>query len=113
MTEILHHVPGRLRVRVGALKGDRPGLDALAAAMRARHGVTGAEPNPVTGSLLLIYDPASSSAVLLLLALAEMGYDGARSPAPAGLDRLGTAAVEFAIDRLVERSALALVAVLV
>jgi hypothetical protein len=114
MTRIVHHLPGRLRLRVEVLKNDGPALAALAELLAGRRGVTRVETNPLTAGLLVAYDPARTSAVLLLQALVEMGYDAAVPCPPADLaGRLGEAAVGFVVDRLVERSAFALLGVLV
>ncbi|MDR3088671.1 MAG: hypothetical protein LBU39_02505 [Desulfobulbaceae bacterium] len=48
---------GRVRVRHEALK-NRETLRMVLDILAKRDGITRAEPNPVTGSLLVIYDPA-------------------------------------------------------
>jgi len=55
--DLAHHLPGRLRLRSAVLKGN-----ALASEEARRHlaqidGVTSAWANPLTGSVLLEYDP--------------------------------------------------------
>lgn len=53
VAEIAHRLPGRVRLRVPALRGDAARLAALAAALRSLPGVTNAAAGPLTGTLLL------------------------------------------------------------
>jgi hypothetical protein len=55
--EILHHVPGRLRLRVSSAKGDAPRVRALQQALGGAAGVDGVHANPVLGTILIRYDP--------------------------------------------------------
>lgn len=56
--EVLSSVPGRLRLRVPDLRDHPRRAAELAARVRAVHGVRAVEPNPVTGSVLVRFDPA-------------------------------------------------------
>lgn len=53
---IVHQTAGRLRLRLPQRRKDRDYLDALAAAAAALPGIVAAQANPVTGSLLLLYE---------------------------------------------------------
>jgi hypothetical protein len=120
----VHHVPGRLRVKAPALKRN-PALAARTCSrVTAVEGVSGADANPVTGSLIVTYDPLRVDPRVLLQRLAEDGVIrrnvGLPEPDQAGLDvgrlaagatgNLGNALVGVLVEKLVERSALALVA---
>jgi hypothetical protein len=48
-----HAIPGRTRLRIPALRGDGAGLLWLAEGLRDCPGLSGIEPRPLTGSLLL------------------------------------------------------------
>lgn len=56
LAEIEHSLPGRLRLRVRAKRGDRRFFDQTAAALAALHGVRAVRGNPVTASLLIEHD---------------------------------------------------------
>lgn len=55
---ILHHVPGRNRLGVPALKGKSFLSLMKLATVPLPSGVTDVHPNTLTGSLIIAYDPA-------------------------------------------------------
>jgi hypothetical protein len=68
---IVHFIPGRLRVRIGNLK-DNPTLAHRMQEMLADvDGVEVAKANPLTGSLLIQYDPEETASLDVLLGTAE------------------------------------------
>ncbi|HJU12050.1 MAG TPA: hypothetical protein VJ728_14295 [Candidatus Binataceae bacterium] len=52
-----HHVPGRLRLRVPAAKGQDNELHDISSAIARVSGVGQVEYNPITGSILIQYSP--------------------------------------------------------
>jgi hypothetical protein len=54
---IVHHIPGRLRLKVPGAKGNAVFMDQVQAALGSVDGVRAIEVNPVTGSVLVHYDP--------------------------------------------------------
>jgi hypothetical protein len=56
--ELLHLLPGRLRVYSAALRADPERAAALQAELRARPGVRSARVNPLTGTALVFFEPA-------------------------------------------------------
>lgn len=61
--QFLHHSPGRVRVHVDGLKGDAR-LGQLITGMGGKVvGVTGVTANPLTGSVLILYDRGDALAV--------------------------------------------------
>jgi copper chaperone CopZ len=122
MAHYIHHVPGRLRVRTPAVKRNPAGAAALREAIETLAGVTRAEVNPLTGSVTVHYDKTVTSSQQILARLEQHGhYDpqralGAddylqRAASRAG-DALGRALFGMAVEKAVERSAVALVAAL-
>jgi copper chaperone CopZ len=115
--DLAHHLPGRLRLRSAVLKGN-----ALASEEARRHlaqidGVTSAQANPSTGSVLLEYDPNVISPSNVSDVLATHGYalgpTEAETEAGAGwADKLARAAWDWAINALAERLALAMISAL-
>lgn len=102
------HIPGRLRFRSAALKGaPRAGEIARARLSRIK-GVTSVAANPITGSLLVEYDPATLAPTRVIDALSNHGYVAAaeeqRTRGGGGwADRLASAVGGWIIDALAER----------
>ena len=105
---LVHHIRGRLRFRSAALKGaPRAGEIARARLSRIK-GVTAVAANPITGSLLVEYDPATLAPTRVIDALSKHGYVAAaeeqRTQGGGGwADRLASAVGGWIIDALAER----------
>jgi hypothetical protein len=124
MSHYVHHVPGRLRVKTPALKRSPARAERVCAAVTALQGVSSAEANPVTGSLVVTYDPLRADPRGVLARLADEGVIGRDvglpGPTQVNIDvgrlaadatgNLGNALVGVLVEKLVERSAVALVA---
>jgi Heavy metal associated domain 2 len=52
-----HHLPGRLRLRIPAARGEDGELREISAAIARTPGVNQVEYNPITGSILIQYSP--------------------------------------------------------
>lgn len=52
-----HHLPGRLRLRVPAAKGENDELREISSAIARTPGINQVEYNPITGSILIQYSP--------------------------------------------------------
>ncbi len=52
-----HHLPGRLRLRIPAAKGETDELREISSAIARAPGITQVEFNPITGSILIQYSP--------------------------------------------------------
>jgi len=57
--EILHAIPGRLRLRVGDLKRDPESAREIQERIADHPGVRQVEANPATGSVVIHFDPAA------------------------------------------------------
>lgn len=53
---IVHRLPGRVRLRIDAWRGDPAQLDALALDLALEEGVRAVDPNPLTGGLLVLHE---------------------------------------------------------
>ena len=76
MDHYVHHVPGRLRVRVPSVKGNAGEASSLEKRIRSQRGVKDVQTNPLTGSVLVHYDPvittvSTLSQIMLCSAAAE------------------------------------------
>jgi hypothetical protein len=69
--KVVHHLPGRLRVRLPRSKRDPHLLEQVRDFVQGLGGVSDVEINPVTGSILVHYRPESESAIHSLLAQAS------------------------------------------
>jgi hypothetical protein len=52
-----HHLPGRLRLRIPAAKGEEDELRELSSAIARAPGISQVEYNPITASILIRYSP--------------------------------------------------------
>ncbi len=116
-----HHVPGRLRVRIGRIKGDLAKGSELRGYLYGLGGVTSVKVSEVTGSVTVLYDSAKLPLSRLLQRFEEAGIEGvAALPGDAAdsspLLRLaewtGRMAVGLAVERMVQRSALSVLTAL-
>jgi copper chaperone CopZ len=114
---LVHHVPGRLRFRSAALKGDARVGEVARARLSRIDGVTSVAANPITGSLLVEYNPATLAPADVVDALANHGYVAAaeeQSLEGGGgwADRLANAVGGWIIDVLAERLVLIMIGAL-
>ena len=70
---LLHALPGRVRVQVPGWSGR--GQRDLEARLRRTPGVRGAEANPLTGNVLIRFDPAATDARALLAAVRPLASE--------------------------------------
>lgn len=73
MKYYLHHVPGRLRVRIPALRNNGVKIDEVKGLLHV-NGSRNVAVNPLTGSVTVTYDPAIVRAEELLYRLKSAGY---------------------------------------
>lgn len=105
---LVHHVPGRLRFRSAALKADAHAGEVARARLSRIEGVTAVAANPITGSLLVEYNPATLAPADVVDALANHGYVAAaeeqsRDGGGGWADRVANAVGGWIIDALAER----------
>jgi hypothetical protein len=55
--EVVHHIPGRMRVKLPRMKGKAAALDKIKHSISKMPGVTSVATNATTGSVLVNYDP--------------------------------------------------------
>ena len=70
---IVHHVPGRIRIEVPSMKGLSIKVLERLSNMPIPCGIKDIRPNPLTGSLLIKYDPGRINIVTYLQAMASSG----------------------------------------
>ena len=103
----VHHVPGRLRVRVASTKGNPAAAEKLVRRLKARKGVRSIAVNPVTGSVLIQYDERKTNAGAFLAMLKVEGAAAVLDSTRARTKRLAAKAAEavvwYAIEKAVAR----------
>jgi copper chaperone CopZ len=114
---LAHHVPGRLRLRSVALKGNASASDQARYQLAQIRGVTATSANPTTGSVLLEYDPSVVSEERVIDLLAAQGYvlraTEVEPEAGSGwADRMASAVRDWVVNALAERLALAVITAL-
>ncbi len=112
---LAHHLPGRLRLRAAALKGNARSGETMKERLATIAGIRSVTVNPETGSLLLEYDPAAIAPDRIVALLASLGFvfstaEAAEAGAePRLLDRLMGAIKGWAFDALAEHLAFAII----
>src|SRR2546430_10800149 len=94
----LHMLDGRLRVKVADVKGSPTGAALVEAELGELQGVNRVPANPLTGSVLVLYDPAQVGVEEIMEALRAGGY--LRQPAghaggAGGVLRAGAGAIQL------------------
>lgn len=117
-----HHVPGRLRVKIPGLQGEPAEAERVETCLQAIAGVTGVKGNPVTGSVVIFYDPDRTAQDRILSVLQDQGWFDASLAIPHDEQvrtavaefgmRPGRAALGWAVGKSLDASGLSLLAAL-
>ena len=70
---LVHAVHGRMRLKVPGVKGDSARAQTIEGTLRTFPGILKVKANPVTGSVLLYYDPLRIGRMALLDLLTAIG----------------------------------------
>lgn len=117
MVHYLHHVPGRLRVRSSAIKRNEFMAGRICETLAVLQGVNTVEASTVTGSITITYDLCHIGHEDLLDHLRgynifqpEGGAPRAQTDIISEAGRIATRVVGgFVLEKVIERSALALI----
>ena len=112
--QIVHHVPGRIRIRILSIKGSPEGAARVATSIKALRGVIEVAANAVTGSVVVNYDArvARLEAIMSVLQ-AALPPNPVAAPLTAlnpMARKLGQRLAKSLVEALLERSAMALIA---
>jgi Heavy metal associated domain 2 len=127
MSLLAHHVPGRIRVKVPTLKKNDAAAKEVRHMLQGLDGVTAVETSALTGSIVVHYGKDLRDSDSILSTLRQQGYlDAVTAPATGGPDEkavfpavsavgeaFGKALFGALVEKVIERSALALVAALI
>jgi hypothetical protein len=117
----IHHIPGRLRVKCASLKRNDMKVRRVCDYLRGIDGVVEAEANALTGSLLIHYDAEMVRSETLLNSLKALGCVHRETDVSRPVmdkthplvQRVADQVVQKAVETLIERSAVALVAAII
>src|SRR5436305_6571303 len=99
MSNYVHHVPGRLRVRVPELKNCAPKAVALESRLSAISGITEVECRIVTGSVIVYYDPGWTDLTSIYQLLGWPGGYSRPAVEPRASSKVARAVLMFALEK--------------
>jgi hypothetical protein len=119
---IQHYVPGRLRLKLASIQWNESRAFAAERALRELDGIHSATANTLTGSVVVRFDPRATRVESILDALKANGFVAVNTTPPrttrrvqknALATRCADALIKKAIETLVERGSIALIAALI
>lgn len=120
MAQYMHHVPGRLRIKSPVLKRNEQEAKAVQELLLDQQGVLRSEVNPLTGSILVLYDGSVVQVQWIVGLLKRQGYLESsvlvhpaalsfKQPFKQPMSGAGEVLLKALVEALVERSAAALI----
>jgi hypothetical protein len=104
MSDYFHHVPGRMRIKIPTIKQRPYKVTAVELLFKCESGIIDAKASPVTGSLVLTYDPDVVDVTALIAVLKNNAY--LREDTLLLVNRFGKATVFSHLTQAVGRAAL-------
>jgi hypothetical protein len=74
MTDYLHALDGRMRIKITEVKGSPTTAGELTRYLLSSHGIDEVNANPITGNVLILYKPQQISQERILTLLQDAGY---------------------------------------
>jgi hypothetical protein len=103
---LAHDVPGRMRFGILSLKRSDSAGQLVGARVSALEGVASARVNPLTGSLIVVYDGASRTRTRIFAALTQLNYRIGSRPAVHASARPRNTAFAGAVAKVLVRKLL-------
>jgi len=119
MTHFVHHVPGRMRVKTPALKRNEARGRMVKGYLDTMEGVSSAEVNTVTGSIVIKYDHAVVQGTTILNSLHGMGlvmHPSHPAVFTGGVSygqKMSDTVMNKLFETVIEKSAIALIAAII
>ena len=115
MRACVHHIEGRLRIRLPELKSSPHNITEIAQAISTIFGVRSVQIKPLTGSVVIHYDHARTDLPALRAALGQVLQCQTLPlpPAPNAGTAVADKVLSTVLEKLIERSAMALVGALI
>lgn len=106
MTDYLHALDGRMRIKITDVKGSPATAEEITRYLLSFHGIDEVNANPITGNVLIIYDPGQLSQARILDLIKYAGYFQKPVRVPAGqgdglVGVLARAVMETALQSMV------------
>jgi hypothetical protein len=106
MTDYLHALDGRMRIKITDVKGSLATAEEVTRYLLSSHGIDEVNANPITGNVLILYDANQISQGRIFTLLIDAGYlqKSARVPASQGDGLVGVlarAVMETALQSMV------------
>ena len=94
MTDYLHALDGRMRIKISLVKGSPATAEEVTRYLLSSHGIDDVNANPITGNVLILYNARQISQDQILSLLQDAGYlkKSARVPASQGDGLVGVLA---------------------
>ncbi len=113
MSQYIHHIPGRLRLKLDQIKRQPLQARKIQAAIGSIDGVLAVSVNVTTGSVLIRYEAARINGESLLRTMRETGLlppPQAREPQRRHASSpVAEKVADMLVEKLIERSAIALI----
>ena len=74
MTDYLHALDGRMRIKINAVKGSPATAAEITGYLLSSRGIDEVNANSITGNVLILYDTSQSSQEVILQLLNDAGY---------------------------------------
>ena len=74
MSDYLHALDGRLRVKIGIVKGSPATATEVTRFLLSSHGIDEVNANPITGNVLILYNTTQISQEHILSLLQDAGF---------------------------------------
>jgi hypothetical protein len=74
MTDYLHVLDGRMRIKINEVKGSSAAAEEVTRYLLSFHGIDEVNANPITGNVLILYNTKQISQDGILTLLQDAGY---------------------------------------
>jgi hypothetical protein len=106
MTDYLHTLDGRMRIKIAEVKGSPAAAAEVTRYLRSSHGIDEVNANPITGNVLILYNMNQISHGGIINLLQDAGYLQRTAPAAANrgegvISVLAKAVMETALQSMV------------
>jgi copper chaperone CopZ len=100
----LHALDGRIRIKIAAVKDSPAQATEVEQALRQKDGITAVKANPMTGNVLILFEPALIHQEQVLQAIRHAGYlkSGPSSPKPVQTRSVGNAIAKYCFQSLAD-----------
>jgi hypothetical protein len=110
MTDYLHALDGRMRIKITEVKGSSGAAEEITRYLHSFRGIDNVNANPITGNVLIHYNPEQIAQTGILRLLQDAGYLHRTTPVPA---RRGEGVVSLVAKAVMETALQSMVMALI